>query len=87
MDEPVFDSITPFKLTPNELRVLLGYVINISISTARVDDIPHRNQLERYGLVAKVESPQCNYVITDKGMAWLDRALSTPMPVCRWVWE
>ena len=90
MDEPVLNTVSSHLLTPDELRVLLEYHIRGGLGmTMDVSIMGHRQRLIEYGFLTRVDSGtgQQMYTVTEKGRVWLDRVLSTPMPVCRWVWE
>ena len=43
----------------------------------------YRREMSEMGLIYGHNLPR----ITEKGKAWLDKALSTPMPVQKWVFE
>lgn len=88
MDEPVLNTVSSHLLTPEELRVLLEYHIRGGLGmTTDVSIVGHRQRLIEYGFLARIAFGHQVYTVTEKGRVWLDRALSTPMPVCRWVWE
>ena len=46
----------------------------------------YRQYLIEVGLLGPGDEPQV-YTTTDKGKAWIKKALSTPMPTQKWVWE
>lgn len=69
------------KLTPLHLEILSHHLNkedgNIQICT---------NELTNLGLL-EFDNASGFYSITDKGKAWLEHVLETPMPTMKWTWE
>jgi hypothetical protein len=80
--------MSEFGLTPFEMKMLLHYHACPGLYTSRATPElmaeSHRRLVD-----AKLihESTPPHYAITERGIYWVEKALSTPLPVRRWVWE
>lgn len=80
--------MSTFSLSPFEMGVLMHYARRSgepfeSNAAEHLTRETHCN-LSHYGLLF-TSSGGVRYEITDRGLAWLDMALSTPLPVQKWV--
>lgn len=78
--------MSDFRLSPFEMKMLMHHACTSEPFETRAtselvaDSLKH---LHSSGLIDRTDFPAA----TDKGRAWLDRALSTPLPVQEWVWR
>jgi hypothetical protein len=87
--------MSTFSLTPFEMGVLIFYATRPGLYTSSArDDLLGRThaKLQETGLIdLEGIDPGGGMlgqkIITSKGDAWLERALATPLPVQKWVWE
>jgi len=79
--------MSDFSLSPFEMKMLMHYhcspeAFDGGTATSELVRSCHV-KLVAHELLCRGEE----YQITERGRAWLDRALSTPLPVQKWVWE
>lgn len=75
--------------TPLHLEILLHALVQGTPFPRSSEGITeYRDHLVLAGLIELETDTDVamTFVITDKGRAWLDRALSTPLPTMKWVW-
>lgn len=78
--------MSEFRLTPLEMEMLLHFYCRPTpFETPANADLVSQSlrRLHDAGLIDRMDFPST----TDKGRAWVERALSTPLPVQKWVWE
>jgi predicted transcriptional regulator len=74
--------------SPLQIKLLLKIH---TTQTLKPNDIPseiHRNELKYFitnGLVEKVEGINHTYALTDKGVAFIEMLLNTPLPELKWI--
>jgi hypothetical protein len=74
-------------MSPFHLEILMHYLV--SPAPFRTDNQTFREYRQYWIETGCIEAGKSSgeYCVTDKGRAWMDKALSTPMPVQKWVWE
>src|SRR5689334_11400944 len=84
------EEMSAFSLSPFEMKVLLHYHVSPlafrSNATQELVNTSHMT-LTNAGLLNYGMNTPHGYEISEKGRSWLHRALSTPLPVQKWVWE
>ena len=83
--------MSEFSVTPFEMKMLIHYACSPgpfeSPATRELVESAHRN-LWTVDLIDIVAEDRAVAKITSRGRAWLERALSTPLPSeQKWVWE
>lgn len=74
-------------LTPLHLEIIMHHYISRSPFRNDTEAIrSYRQYWIEEGCIEPLDGNQA-YGVTDKGVAWIEKALSTPMPVQKWVWE
>jgi hypothetical protein len=77
--------MTDFSLSPFEMKMLLHHACSPEpFETRATADLVSQSlaHLHGAGLIDRVDFPSA----TDKGRAWIAKALSTPLPVQEWIW-
>lgn len=74
-------------LTPLHLEILIHHAVCSEPFRADTETIrSYRQYWVETGCLLPAKDAS-GYCATEKGKAWLDKALSTPMPTQKWVWE
>lgn len=75
------------KLTPLHLEILLHHFVSTVAFRHDNECVQNaRNDLMTLELLDSYEASGF-FLVTDKGKAWLEHVLATPMPTHKWVWE
>lgn len=74
-------------LTPLHLEILMHYYVSPDPFRDDSEGIrSYRQYWVEVGCLSRCDDLS-GYCVTEKGRAWLRKALSTPMPTQKWVWE
>lgn len=75
------------KLTPIHLEILIHHFVSPEPFSRNSDTIQeYHNDLLGLELLETGASTGI-FCVTDKGKAWLEHILETPMPTMKWTWE
>lgn len=75
------------KLTPLHLEILIHHFVSPEpFSRNSETSRSYSDELIELGLLETGASTGI-FCITDKGKAWLEHVLETPMPTMKWTWE
>ena len=75
-------------ITPLHLEILMHYFVYAT--PFRADSETIRSYIQYWvevGCLEPTDAGTLSYDVTEKGQAWINKVLSTPMPTQKWVWE
>ena len=74
-------------LTPLHVEIIMHHYISPGSFRADTETIRSYRQYWIEEGCIEYNGGETTYVVTDKGKAWIEKILSTPMPTQKWVWE